>query len=107
PHARLLAPPPPTPAASPLSLHDALPTSTAAPAASAARATAALRVSTETGPRPRRTSCSITGATRPISSSAGTGAEPGRVDSPPRSEEHTSELQSRVELVCRLLLAKT
>src|SRR5207247_9236371 len=28
--------------------------------------------------------------------------EPG----PPRSEEHTSELQSRVELVCRLLLAK-
>src|SRR5207247_9360076 len=25
----------------------------------------------------------------------------------PRSEEHTSELQSRVELVCRLLLEKT
>src|SRR6266536_3803575 len=25
---------------------------------------------------------------------------------PPRSEEHTSELQSRVELVCRLLLEK-
>src|SRR3712207_8725407 len=27
-------------------------------------------------------------------------------DSPPRSEEHTSELQSRQYLVCRLLLAK-
>src|SRR5207247_9435675 len=26
--------------------------------------------------------------------------------SSPRSEEHTSELQSRVDLVCRLLLAK-
>src|SRR5438105_12210350 len=25
---------------------------------------------------------------------------------PPRSEEHTSELQSRVDLVCRLLLEK-
>src|SRR5207247_10872262 len=25
-------------------------------------------------------------------------------DDPPRSEEHTSELQSRVDLVCRLLL---
>src|SRR2546422_1850013 len=27
-------------------------------------------------------------------------------DRPPRSEEHTSELQSRLHLVCRLLLAK-
>src|SRR5690625_6405631 len=27
-------------------------------------------------------------------------------DSPPRSEEHTSELQSRGHLVCRLLLEK-
>src|SRR6266704_6030422 len=31
------------------------------------------------------------------------GARPG---APPRSEEHTSELQSRFELVCRLLLEK-
>src|SRR5438105_5212708 len=31
----------------------------------------------------------------------------GRVPQPPeRSEEHTSELQSRVDLVCRLLLEK-
>src|SRR5690606_41967775 len=31
---------------------------------------------------------------------------PGRGCSPPRSEEHTSELQSRENLVCRLLLEK-
>src|SRR5258707_1628579 len=30
----------------------------------------------------------------------------GRTNSYPRSEEHTSELQSRQYLVCRLLLAK-
>src|SRR2546422_6421303 len=33
----------------------------------------------------------------------GPGAEPRRL---PRSEEHTSELQSRLHLVCRLLLEK-
>src|SRR5438105_6461939 len=31
---------------------------------------------------------------------------PTPTDSAPRSEEHTSELQSRVDLVCRLLLEK-
>src|SRR5207247_10748784 len=30
----------------------------------------------------------------------------GKVGVPARSEEHTSELQSRVDLVCRLLLEK-
>src|SRR5690606_41660357 len=30
----------------------------------------------------------------------------GLITRPPRSEEHTSELQSRENLVCRLLLAK-
>src|SRR5687768_18083047 len=30
----------------------------------------------------------------------------GEPRSPPRSEEHTSELQSRLHLVCRLLLEK-
>src|SRR5438105_10194666 len=30
----------------------------------------------------------------------------GRLERPVRSEEHTSELQSRVDLVCRLLLEK-
>src|SRR3712207_8167675 len=43
-------------------------------------------------------------STGPASSSAGT---PRRSQPPsPRSEEHTSELQSRQYLVCRLLLEK-
>src|SRR5260370_14464588 len=33
-------------------------------------------------------------------------AELGRDSGPPRSEEHTSELQSHLNLVCRLLLEK-
>src|SRR5699024_12741885 len=45
--------------------------------------------------RPR--ACSYKAATRPLCGSRG-----GRV----RSEEHTSELQSRFELVCRRLLEK-
>src|SRR5215217_9607691 len=32
--------------------------------------------------------------------------DPSRAPTPPRSEEHTSELQSRQYLVCRLLLEK-
>src|SRR5687768_17707040 len=34
------------------------------------------------------------------------GGDPVAAESPPRSEEHTSELQSRLHLVCRLLLEK-
>src|SRR3989449_7943356 len=34
------------------------------------------------------------------------GEEPGAEDRDDRSEEHTSELQSRLHLVCRLLLEK-
>src|SRR5260370_25340006 len=37
---------------------------------------------------------------------AGFGDGPGAVDTDPRSEEHTSELQSHLNLVCRLLLEK-
>src|SRR2546422_6986863 len=40
------------------------------------------------------------GASRPAA------AGPGRDAPRPRSEEHTSELQSRLHLVCRLLLEK-
>src|SRR2546422_7328939 len=36
----------------------------------------------------------------------GDGARPGAGVTPRRSEEHTSELQSRLHLVCRLLLEK-
>src|SRR3712207_6849363 len=43
-------------------------------------------------------------ASSPAPSSGGTPGRPSRVGS--RSEEHTSELQSRQYLVCRLLLEK-
>src|SRR6266511_4646635 len=63
-----------------LSLHDALP------------------ISGRSGPRSRcgwRPGSSSPASIRPLSSSCR-----------PRSEEHTSELQSRENLVCRLLLEK-
>src|SRR6266496_4895785 len=63
-----------------LSLHDALPSSHVSPAASVVRV--------------QRTACGD--ATIAHAAPAGRG----------RSEEHTSELQSRRELVCRLLLEK-
>src|SRR5690606_40078315 len=90
----------PTPHLSPLSLHDALPISHA--------------------PRPPRPSAPHAGPSRP--GGAGRGARPrrggprghrrrparvGRRErAVRRSEEHTSELQSRENLVCRLLLEK-
>src|SRR5438105_6645476 len=64
-----------------LSLHDALPI--CGPSA--------------TGPRGRRPRTRRTPTAR---------AAPIPSPSPSRSEEHTSELQSRVDLVCRLLLEK-
>src|SRR5207249_5296224 len=44
-------------------------------------------------------------ARRPCTTSSAA-VPPGGAGGPPRSEEHTSELQSRFELVCRLLLEK-
>src|SRR2546428_9100514 len=75
-----------------LSLHDALPISEARPAAPAGvdgvhRAAAVAR-------RARGAGGGVAGDRR--------GLGEGRV----RSEEHTSELQSRSDLVCRLLLEK-
>src|SRR4030043_423321 len=64
-----------------LSLHDALPISGRAASASPSRPASS--------PRRRPDAC----------------WRPGRARAP-RSEEHTSELQSRLHLVCRLLLAK-
>src|SRR2546429_1256434 len=72
-----------------LSLHDALPISSSRSARRAGR-TSSARAS-----RPRT---SRSGA---APSSSGTRSTPSR-----RSEEHTSELQSRLHLVCRLLLEK-
>src|SRR5690349_23010711 len=75
-----------------LSLHDALPislrnpTSTATPSGRASRSAI----------RPRN-SISIRSTEEPSARLA---------DRRPRSEEHTSELQSRRDLVCRLLLEK-
>src|SRR5207247_5842167 len=73
-----------------LSLHDALPIS------SGGRSfTTVTRVGSPLGRR-------ITGpGNEPLNVHMRVGA-PGRI----RSEEHTSELQSRVDLVCRLLLEK-
>src|SRR5690349_25120630 len=80
---------PATPEIYTLSLHDALPISAAARRGSAARWTGRAPARRCNGPpgRPAR----------------GTSPGPGNT---PRSEEHTSELQSRRDLVCRLLLEK-
>src|SRR3712207_8555570 len=60
--------------------------------------------------RTRRTSPAAAAAGRPrgCRRSAGSGTRPARPPrrTPRRSEEHTSELQSRQYLVCRLLLEK-
>src|SRR3712207_8803489 len=75
-----------------LSLHDALPIST-----TAIRAPHSASVAATVRPMPRV--LPVTTATRP---SRSTRIRPRA----PRSEEHTSELQSRQYLVCRLLLEK-
>src|SRR3712207_8961220 len=77
-----------------LSLHDALPIS----AADSSRAAWAP-------PRARRAWCSLP---KPSTTAARAGAAspPPGATSRARSEEHTSELQSRQYLVCRLLLEK-
>src|SRR5690349_22123028 len=81
-----------TPHTHSLSLHDALPIWKAATSGSGWMVPAAAAIRT----RPhRRATC---WRTRNTASS--------RLRASPRSEEHTSELQSRRDLVCRLLLEK-
>src|SRR5690349_24816145 len=70
-----------------LSLHDALPIYRGSPAG--------------TGPWGTAHHAGVTPATR-----VGRVSGPARMREPVRSEEHTSELQSRRDLVCRLLLEK-
>src|SRR2546427_3771491 len=72
-----------------LSLHDALPIWSAASAARPGTTRVAHRW---------RQSGTASSASSPPSARAGAGV--------PRSEEHTSELQSQSNLVCRLLLEK-
>src|SRR3712207_7819125 len=74
-----------------LSLHDALPISTGR-----------CRRCARRWPTPASPTASRPPPTSPSSSSPSTGS--GRTST--RSEEHTSELQSRQYLVCRLLLEK-
>src|SRR5207247_9848550 len=85
-----------------LSLHDALPIS----ARGAGRDPARHRPGREVLPRRGRGPEADLGsrAARPVGVPV---REPHDGQDPvPRSEEHTSELQSRVDLVCRLLLEK-
>src|SRR5687768_18064121 len=79
-----------------LSLHDALPISRSTPRYSSTRRSPAT---------PQATSTSASSSpvpTRPVSAAAASCASAPMA----RSEEHTSELQSRLHLVCRLLLEK-
>src|SRR5262249_56660567 len=80
----------------PLSLHDALPISSSSSSSAGA------------SPAGSSTSPSIGGSSSRSSrsSSSGRGARGGSCLGLERSEEHTSELQSLTNLVCRLLLEK-
>src|SRR2546430_12138431 len=63
--------------------------------------------STVTNPLPPRVSVSCTTSTAPVAETVSACAMKGNGPPPPlRSEEHTSELQSQSNLVCRLLLEK-
>src|SRR5207247_9774220 len=105
--ARLLSYPHPSPPEiSTLSLHDALPISSCVSCCRTTIATA-LSPPRHSDASPRLSESSTLGTTRapsriPVHPGARwTGPTPQT-----RSEEHTSELQSRVDLVCRLLLEK-
>src|SRR5690606_40603901 len=97
---------PPTPALYSLSLHDALPISPP-PTAPTGR-TPSARVRRRRGPRPGRTAGSVPstvkGRVRARDRLLAFRRAPALARG--RSEEHTSELQSRENLVCRLLLEK-
>src|SRR3712207_8024665 len=79
-----------------LSLHDALPISRRATAGAAWRRDARRSTRRTRPPRSRSVRRAVARARAP----------PRRPPRRPRSEEHTSELQSRQYLVCRLLLEK-
>src|SRR5699024_11945078 len=98
PPSRLCTAPAPT-ALHTLSLHDALPISSRNNAA--ARLEHVLQTGEDVGSHTLASSPASTPAPRPSAPGA-----PDVVDEPERSEEHTSELQSRFDLVCRLLLEK-
>src|SRR5699024_12720254 len=85
-----------------LSLHDALPISnTISPSAASTRIL-------EPGPNSPARIFSASGFSRRFCTARLSGRAPNTGSKPasPRSEEHTSELQSRFDLVCRLMLEK-
>src|SRR5690606_40416002 len=90
---------PPT-QSNPLSLHDALPISTRSMRRKGARRMPAnQRTKRSTPPALRNVAHPVTMARQTVSDCVARAR-------PRRSEEHTSELQSRENLVCRLLLEK-
>src|SRR5690606_40641180 len=96
------SPRPPSSYISPLSLHDALPIFLACRCAtSSGELDSAERPLRRRLPIPRPSM--RTPPTDRSSRMSGASREPSQL---PRSEEHTSELQSRENLVCRLLLEK-
>src|SRR5207249_5235374 len=101
-----LHPPPPPPPLSTLSLHDALPICLHRPLPQAGR-----RLPRSVRLRERPAQGDVRGDRRllgPVRNLgyARHGDELPRPQHVSRSEEHTSELQSRFDLVCRLLLEK-
>src|SRR5690606_41934043 len=92
---------PPTPEIYPLSLHDALPICVRSVRGTSLRARPVRILTRYHSPRPEtmdRRSFIRYGASGALTASISANAL--------RSEEHTSELQSRENLVCRLLLEK-
>src|SRR5690606_39343410 len=95
---------PATPDTHPLSLHDALPIYPAPEGTPDAPAPAAGAGPARKKSAPARTPAAA--ATRTPAAPRKRVAAPTAASKPARSEEHTSELQSRENLVCRLLLEK-
>src|SRR5690606_40585151 len=93
---------------SPLSLHDALPISRTRESRRSPRAPSGVRGGS--GTRAGRARAHSAGGSRLDASRCRDPCAAGHFSSvtpwPERSEEHTSELQSRENLVCRLLLEK-
>src|SRR5207249_5067562 len=106
---QFLCDPPTTPETYTLSLHDALPISRQEYSPSFWQSEKAMRVAC---PVIRRGRQCASNRFRPApqcgmrKSRARTSRSSGPESSRERSEEHTSELQSRFDLVCRLLLEK-
>src|SRR5207253_10449232 len=102
---RLFSTAPATTQTYPLSLHDALPIFVFTPRTSASRCIcrAVRGISSETDVPGTLVAIARKG---PPVSVPGLGSHVSSWLAPPRSEEHTSELQSRGHLVCRLLLEK-